>query len=69
MEKEKLVGLRAYQKEEAKFFYGREKEVEGLLQILDPRINVFVIEPDTSLFKSVIADCKRPMPTSVFHNF
>jgi hypothetical protein len=34
MEKEKLVGLRAYQKEEAKFFYGREKEVEGLLQIL-----------------------------------
>ena len=34
MEREKLVGLRAYQKEDADFFYGREKEVEGLLQIL-----------------------------------
>ena len=34
MEREKLVGLRPYQKEDADFFYGREKEVEGLLQIL-----------------------------------
>jgi hypothetical protein len=34
MEIEKLVGLRPYQKEEADIFYGREKEVEGLLQIL-----------------------------------
>ncbi len=34
MEKEKLIGLRPYQKEETEFFYGREKEVEGLLQIL-----------------------------------
>ena len=34
MEKEKLVGLRPYIKEEADIFYGRKKEVEGLLQIL-----------------------------------
>ena len=34
MEKEKLVGLRPYRKEEADIFYGRKKEVEGLLQIL-----------------------------------
>ena len=34
MEREKLVGLRPYQKEDADFFFGREKEVEGLLQIL-----------------------------------
>ena len=34
MEIKKLVGLRPYKKEEADIFYGREKEVEGLLQIL-----------------------------------
>ena len=34
MENEKLVGLRPYRKEEEDIFYGREKEVEGLLQIL-----------------------------------
>jgi len=34
MEAEKLVGLRSYRKEESEIFYGREKEVEGLLQIL-----------------------------------
>ena len=34
MEKEKLIGLKPYQKEDTDFFYGREKEVEGLLQIL-----------------------------------
>ena len=33
MENEKFIGLKPYQ-EDADFFYGREKEVEGLLQIL-----------------------------------
>ena len=34
MENEKFIGLKPYQKEDTNFFYGREKEVEGLLQIL-----------------------------------
>ena len=34
MENEKFIGLKPYQKEDTIFFYGREKEVEGLLQIL-----------------------------------
>ena len=43
MEREKLVGLRPYQKKEANFFYGREKEIEGLLQILQKDKLVTVI--------------------------
>ena len=34
MESEKLIGLRPYQKEENDNFYGRDREVERLLQIL-----------------------------------
>tara|TARA_B100001059_G_scaffold100683_1_gene100413 strand:- start:66261 stop:69392 length:3132 start_codon:yes stop_codon:yes gene_type:complete len=34
MESEKLIGLRPYQKEENDSFYGRDREVERLLQIL-----------------------------------
>jgi len=43
MESEKMVGLRPYRKEEADIFYGREKEVEGLLQILQKDKLVTVI--------------------------
>ena len=38
-----MVGLRPYRKEEADIFYGREKEVEGLLQILQKDKLVTVI--------------------------
>ena len=57
MESEKMVGLRPYRKEEADIFYGREKEVEGLLQILQKDKLVTVIgAPGTG--KSSIKESK-----------
>ena len=34
MQRKKLIGLRPYLKEENDYFYGRDREVERLLQIL-----------------------------------
>jgi len=46
--KSKLVGLNPYQEENSSIFYGREKEVENLLQIIQKNKLITLTGPSGS---------------------